>query len=73
MPVTDGMRRSGIGVKEGGSEMLEKIFRCVECEGNAYPCVLSVKTEAKSASSTVSTPIKCPFGGEKTKWEGVKE
>lgn len=49
--------------------MIEKIFKCVMCEGNVYPCVLSVK----SATKILIPPTKCPFEDGDSKWEEVKE
>ena len=49
--------------------MIEKIFKCIVCEGNVYPCVLSIKTEAK----TLVEPTKCPFDGGNPNWEEVSK
>ena len=49
--------------------MTEKLYKCVMCEGNVYPCIFS----AKSRSSILATPIRCPFGNKKVRWEEVIE
>ena len=49
--------------------MPEKIFKCVVCAGNDYPCILAVS----STGSIADNPTKCPFNLYNPKWEEVKE
>lgn len=49
--------------------MIKKIYKCVICGGNVYPCILTEKSKTKS----LCVPIKCPFGFEEPKWEEVKK
>jgi hypothetical protein len=49
--------------------MIEKLYKCVMCEGNVYPCIFSTK----SGSSILATPIGCPFGNKNVRWEEVSD
>lgn len=49
--------------------VMEKIYKCIVCGGNEYPCILGETSYHKN----LKAPTKCPFGFKGAKWREVKE